>query len=151
MELVLQRDLGINLEIKPCPGREKETTEAMFDLLSQIWDDDDRARVLITSFSYVALESAMDIAPDWARGLLIDDDPDPNWAEMAKYFSAQTLHFSAQTATRDFVEELIEYPSPLYAYTVDDPLRAQVLRQWGVDGFFTNTPDIIHDGIFKVN
>ncbi len=151
MELILQRNLGINLEIKPCPGRERDTAEAIFDLLTQIWDDDDRDRVLITSFSYIALETAMDIAPDWARGLLIDDDPDPNWADMAKYFAAQTIHFSAETATREFVEELMDFQSPLYAYTVNDPRTAQTFRQWGVDGFFTNTPDIIHDGLFKAN
>ena len=50
----------------PCAGREVETSEAMLDVLSQIWDD--RDRLLITSFSHV-LETSMDMAEDWYRGL----------------------------------------------------------------------------------
>ncbi|HAJ89723.1 MAG TPA: glycerophosphoryl diester phosphodiesterase, partial [Rhodospirillaceae bacterium] len=60
IEVILARDLGVNLEIKPCPGREKDTAEAMLDQLSQYWDD--RDRLLISSFSHVSLETAAEMA-----------------------------------------------------------------------------------------
>jgi glycerophosphoryl diester phosphodiesterase len=32
LELIIELDLGLNLEIKPCPGREIVTTEAALDI-----------------------------------------------------------------------------------------------------------------------
>ena len=49
LDVLLERDLGLNLEIKPCPGREKETAEVALDILSTIWDD--HKRLLISSFT----------------------------------------------------------------------------------------------------
>jgi glycerophosphoryl diester phosphodiesterase len=95
IDVVLQRNLGINLEIKPCPGREIETAEAMLDVLSQIWDDADR--LLISSFSHVSLETAMDMAPEWARGLLLETEPVENWAELADYLQASTINIDGRT------------------------------------------------------
>ena len=53
IDVLIDRDLGLNLEIKPCPGREKETAEVALDLLSTIWDDHDR--LLISSFQHCLL------------------------------------------------------------------------------------------------
>ncbi len=35
------------------------------------------------------------------------------------------------------------------AYTINDPLKAQELQRWGVDGFFSDKPDLIKEGIFN--
>ena len=89
IEVILKRDLGVNLEIKPCAGREVDTAEAMLDVLSQIWDD--RDRLLISSFSHVSLETSMEMAGDWYRGLLLETEPAPNWAELADVPFTQTF------------------------------------------------------------
>ena len=57
VDIILRHDLGFNLEIKPCPGREKETAEAALDQLSQFWEDP--SKLLISSFQHVSLEAAM--------------------------------------------------------------------------------------------
>jgi glycerophosphoryl diester phosphodiesterase len=123
IEVVLQRNIGINLEIKPCPGREIETAEAMLDVLSQIWDDADR--LLISSFSHVSLETAMDMAPEWARGLLLETEPVENWAELADYLQASTINIDGRTASREFIEEVMELQKPILAYTINDPNLAR--------------------------
>lgn len=64
IDVVLEHNLGINLEIKPCPGREKETAEAMLDVLARIWDEPER--LLISSFSHVSLETSMEMAEEWS-------------------------------------------------------------------------------------
>lgn len=149
IDVILARDLGVNLEIKPCAGREKDTAEAMLDLLSQIWDD--RDRLLISSFSHVALETAADMAGDWYRGLLLESEPLPNWAELADYLEATTINIDGRTATREFIEEIMDTERPILAYTINDPQLAKQLRQWGVDTMFTNDPDAVNDTLFKMH
>lgn len=149
IDVVLQRNLGINLEIKPCPGREIETAEAMLDVLSQIWDEPDR--LLISSFSHVSLETAMDMAPEWPRGLLLETEAPDNWAELADYLQASTINIDGRTASREFIEEVMELQKPILAYTINDPNLARRLRAWGVDSFFTDDLDAVNDGMFRIN
>jgi len=69
LDVILERDLGLNLEIKPCPGREQETAEVALDLLSHIWDDHER--LLISSYKISSLEAAADMVPGWSLGLVM--------------------------------------------------------------------------------
>lgn len=149
IDVVLEHDLGINLEIKPCPGREKDTAEAMLDVLARIWDEPER--LLISSFSHVSLEVSMDMAEEWARGLLLESEPAENWKELAEYLNASTINIDGRTATRDFVEEIIDLQKPVLAYTINDPQLARSLRRWGIDGVFTDDPDAVNDSLFKAN
>jgi glycerophosphoryl diester phosphodiesterase len=147
IDVILEHDLGVNLEIKPCPGREKDTAEAMLDVLARIWDEPDR--LLISSFSHVSLEVSMDMAEEWARGLLLESEPAENWKELAEYLNATTINIDGRVATRELVEEIIDLQKPVLAYTINDPQLAQTLRQWGVDGMFTDDPDAVNDSMFK--
>ncbi len=149
IDVLIERDLGLNLEIKPCAGREKETAEASLDLLSTIWDDHDR--LLISSFSHVSLESAYDIANDWHRGLLMPEEWPENWEEITKYLQISTLNVNASTVTREQVEDIMDMEKPILAYTVNDPQQARTLQSWGVDGFFSDTPDLIREVILSVH
>src|SRR3989338_4007474 len=53
LNVIIDRGLGVNLEIKPCPGREVETAEVMLDHATRIWSDD-APPPLISSFSQVS-------------------------------------------------------------------------------------------------
>lgn len=149
IDVLLQHDLGLNLEIKPCPGREKETAEAALDLLSQIWDDHDK--LLISSFQHVSLEAAFDIAQDWHRGLLLPEEWPDNWKELVEYLDVSTVNVNANSLTREQAEDVMDLGKPILAYTVNDPLTARRLQSWGVDGFFSDSPDNVRDAILKVH
>ena len=149
IEVLIDRDLGLNLEIKPCPGREKETAEVALDLLSTIWDDHDR--LLISSFQHVSLETALDMAEDWHRGLLIPEEWPDNWAEMAEYLKVSSVNVNASTVKREEVESVMDMEKPILAYTVNDAQQARILQSWGVDGFFSDTPDLIKEGLFSIH
>lgn len=146
VDILLKHNLGLNLEIKPCPGREKETAEAALDRLSQIWDDHDR--LLISSFQHVSLEAAMDLAPDWARGLLIGGEEMPeNWKELADYLDVKTINLGSRLVTRAVADEVMDLELPLLVYTVNDPMEARALQRLGVDAFFSDNPDVILENL----
>ena len=150
LDVVIARGLGLNIEIKPCPGREIETAEAALDVLASVWDD--HARLLISSFSHVSLETALDMAPDWNRGLLLESEWPENWAELADYLKVTTLNIDGNACTRAQVREMLEISKrPLLAYTINDPDRARMLQEWGVSGFFSDEPDMIRERILAVH
>ena len=145
LNAVIERGLGLNLEIKPCPGREKETAEAALDIATRIWPDDG-PQPLISSFQHVSLEAAMDMIEEWPRGFLMDEHLE-NWKEIAEYLQVHTININGNKRTRDEVEEYIELQKPILAYTINDPLRAQELMRWGVDAVFSDNPDVIREAV----
>lgn len=146
LDVILRHNLGLNLEIKPCPGREKETAEIALDHLSQMWDDTDR--LLISSFQHVSLEAALDLAPDYARGLLIGGEEMPeNWREVAEYLDASTINLGSKLVTRAVADEVMDLELPLLVYTVNDPMQARALQKLGVDAFFSDNPDVILENL----
>jgi glycerophosphoryl diester phosphodiesterase len=149
IDVLIQRGLGVNVEIKPCPGREKETAEAALDILSQYWEDHDR--LLISSFQHVSLETAFDMAEDWHRSLLLGKEWPENWKELAEYLKVSTVNIDGREVERDQVEEIIDLGLPILAYTINTQEEARKLLSWGVDGFFSDNPDIIKDGLFSVH
>jgi glycerophosphoryl diester phosphodiesterase len=149
LDVLLERNLGLNLEIKPCPGREKETAEVALDVLSQIWDDHDK--LLISSFQHVSLETALEVAGDWHRALLLPEEWPENWQELAEYLKVSCVNINGNKCYREQVEEIIDAGYPILAYTINDPDRARILQGWGVDGFFTDAPDVIKDVIQTVH
>ena len=150
LDVIIQKNLGLNLEIKPTPGREKETAEVALDVLSRIWDD--HSRLLISSFQLVSLETAQEMAPDWYRGLLLwHDDLPPNWADIADYLDVVSVNISQQLATREMVEDIIDMEKAVMVYTVNDAQEARKLRGWGVDTVFTDVPDVIREAMFHVH
>ncbi len=146
-DVLIARGLGLNLEIKPCPGREIETAEIALDAISRIWDDHDN--LLISSFQHVSLETAHDIAHDWSRALLLDEQWPENWQDLAAYLDVACVNINGNSCTREQVEEIADFDRACLAYTINDPQRARQLLSWGVDGFFSDAPDVISEIILK--
>lgn len=150
VDVLLEHNLGLNLEIKPCPGREKETAEIALDALSRIWDDHDK--LLISSFQHVSLEAARDVAQDWSRGLLIGGHEMPeNWREFADYLDVKTVNLGSRLVTERLCEEIMDAEYGLLIYTVNDPQEARRYIQWGADSLFSDTPDVILENLPKLH
>lgn len=161
IEALVERNLGLNLEIKPCPGREKETAEVALDLLAQYWDDHEH--LLISSFQHVSLEVARDMATDWSRGLLLAPETaassdgeeeailNPDWKEFADYLEVKTINLPAPLVTREIVEEVIDLDLHPLVYTVNDPILARELQGWGVESMFSDEPDTIIENLLTVH
>lgn len=151
IEILVDKNLGLNLEIKPTPGRERETAEAALDILSQYWDDHER--LLISSFQLSCLETAQDMAPDWYRGVLFDDAEDmpENWRDLVDYVDAATVNIGRRIATRELVEDIIDFEKAVLVYTINDPQTARQLQSWGVDAVFSDNPDVIEQNLMHVH
>lgn len=143
LDILLERGLGVNFEIKPCPMREKETAEVALDLISQIWDEPHN--ILISSFSHVSLEAAADFAGFYPRGLLLGKDWPKNWRDLARHLDVKTINIDGRIASKEQVHSVKEAAGTVTAYTINEAQSALQLQSWGVDGFFSDMPDILMD------
>ena len=147
---MINRDLGLNLEIKPCPGREKDTAEIALDVLSHYWDNHDG--LLISSFEHVSLEAALDVAADWSRGLLLGGDTiSENWLELADYLHVKTINFGTQLVTPEIIATTIEQDYIPLVYTVNEPHLAREYQSMGVKTVFSDEPDLIEENMLSVH
>ncbi len=162
VDVLIERELGLNLEIKPCPGREKETAEVALDILSGIWDDHDR--LIISGYSLVAMETSMDMASDWARGLVYGHHCQEDWLESLKQGRLpdnykdviQHLGLSAISIDNDFANketmtDLLQAGVIPIPYNVNDGPTANRLQSYGIKCVISDMPDVVQDGLFSVH
>lgn len=138
-------DINLNLEIKPCPGREEQTAGIALSMALTLWPAD-RPPPLISSFSIPSLSMAKTVAPHWPRGYLMNEEP-ADWAAIADRLAVSTLNINAKRQDADTVRTLRATGRPVLAYTVNDPAQARQLFQWGVAGVFTDTPKGLYQGL----
>lgn len=141
LALCCELGLGLNLEIKPCPGRQHETAIALVETLRRHWPSG-RDWPLLSSFAPASLEEARLLAPEIPRGLLIGR-PTRRALDMLDRLECATLHCDAKRASRELVRTLEASGRPLLCYTVNDPFRARRLLDAGVAAVFTDRPAAI--------
>jgi len=138
LSLFALEDLQFNLELKPCPGRARETALVVLDELKHLWPGA-KTKPLISSFVLECLEIARDHTPDFPRGLLLEEHP-ANWLDLAQDLRADAVNIWDRAATPDWIAEIKAEGFGLLVYTVNDADRAKQLIGWGADGVFTDAP-----------
>jgi len=140
IELLAKHKVGLNLEIKPQAGLEHETVEAICKNIKSAWPND--VPLVFSSFSYLSLQLAYEKLPKVARGLLIEHIPE-DWQTKAAAIECVNVHCDGSKLTESQAQEIKSAGYYLYCYTVNDVEKAKSLIAMGVDGLFTDYPDIM--------
>lgn len=141
LRLALDIGLAVNIEIKPCPGREVETARIVLESARAVWPAD-RPAPLVSSFALASLEQSIESAPDWPRGYLIWDRPD-DWRATMRRLTPATLNVGHERETPESLADYIDTGLPVLTYTVNDPARARALLGLGIASIITDVPDLI--------
>lgn len=125
-----------NVEIKPTPGTEGVTGEAVAREAARLWSG---AAVppLLSSFSFEALAAAREAEPGLPRGWLTKEFGPDGW-ERLEALEAVSLHTDHRQFDVSLVPRLHEAGYRVMLYTVNDAGRAAQLLEAGVDGIFTD-------------
>ncbi|MFT4727457.1 MAG: glycerophosphoryl diester phosphodiesterase [Granulosicoccus sp.] len=137
IDLLIQRSIGLNLEIKPQKGLELETVDAICNMIESDWPSD--LPLVFSSFSRLSLELAKKRLPDIARGLLVDALPE-DWQALIDLYECRNIHCDGTTLSADQARVLADAGLGVYCYTVNDPDAAKRLLASGVHGVFTDYP-----------
>jgi glycerophosphoryl diester phosphodiesterase len=130
----------LNIEIKPTPGAEAATGDAVARLAAQLWQGAE-VPPLLTSFKPEALATAQAAAPELPRGLLVDTLWD-GWFEKALALGccAVVANYALWDATT--VAQVQGAGLKCLSYTVNDDWAAQHLLALGTDGIITDRVDL---------
>ena len=130
---------ALNIEVKPSPGRERETGEVVARGAARLWAGQP-VPPLLSSFKPDALEGAQSSAPQLPRALLLDTLWD-GWFERARSLACVAVVAHHKLVDRALVERLHGAGLRALAYTVNDEALAQRLLDLGVDGLITDAVD----------
>jgi glycerophosphoryl diester phosphodiesterase len=126
----------LNIEIKPTPGRERETGAAVALDAHALWRDAE-IQPLLSSFSEEALDAARDAVPELARAWLSEELPN-DWLERVLALECIAIDLKHTLLTFDLVARAREAWLRVATWTVNDATRVRDLLQWGVDSVITD-------------
>ncbi|UCD70266.1 MAG: glycerophosphodiester phosphodiesterase [Betaproteobacteria bacterium] len=139
--LCKETGLWANVEIKPCPGRERETGRIVARMAKLLWSGA-TPLPLLSSFSTEALLAAQTEASDLPRALVCDEIPD-DWEQALDQLDCVSLHVRFDRLNTNSVAAIQATRRGVLAYTVNDPLDAVDLIEMGVDALVTDQIDVI--------
>ncbi len=128
--------IASNGEITPCPGRDAETGRAGALAARQLWQGAAEPP-LLSSFAEEALQAALETAPELPRALLVEKVP-ADWRERLAKYECVALNINQKDATPELIDAVHAAGYRIAAWTVNDPERARLLLDWGIDGIFTD-------------
>ena len=133
--------VALNIEIKPTPGRERETGAAVALDAAMLWKGSD-VPPLLSSFSATALEAALETVPALPRAWLTETLP-ADWRERCKALGCVAVDAKHTLLRAEVVREAHAAGLRVAAWTVNDAERAAQLSSWGVDTVITDAVDVI--------
>ncbi|MDF1587203.1 glycerophosphodiester phosphodiesterase [Marinimicrococcus flavescens] len=139
--LLLELGMAVNVEIKPCPGREEETALVAGEMLARLWPKDGPV-LLFSSFKRASLAALQRSVPHFPRGLLVEALPE-DWAQAMQDLGCTTLHPSHRRLSPGELRLLKEQGVPVLLYTVNEAERARELLEAGADAVITDAPERI--------
>ncbi len=128
-----------NIEIKPTPGRERETGAAVALDAATLWRDAE-VPPLLSSFAEESLAAARDAVPALPRALLLDDVP-ADWKARLARLGCVAVDVDHQLLTADLVAAARAAGYRVLCWTPNEAERIAELAAWGVDGIITDAVD----------
>jgi glycerophosphoryl diester phosphodiesterase len=136
---VQRNGFALNVEIKPTPGTERATGEAVA-LACERWWHGQSTPLLFSSFRPDALQAAKAAAPAIARALLVDTPrADAFDTACALGCAAVVTNFAMMDAA--LVGQLHGAGMRALCYTVNEETEARRLLSLGIDGIITDAVD----------
>ena len=125
-----------NVEIKPTPGRERETGAAVALDAAALWRDAE-VPPLLSSYAESVLQAAREAVPTLPRALLFDELPG-DWLDRLAQLECVALDADHQQLTLDVVNSAHRNGFRVVCFTVNEPARVAELADWGVDTMITD-------------
>ena len=133
--------VALNIEIKPMPGRERETGAAVALDAAALWKGSD-VPPLLSSFSATALEAALETVPALPRAWLTETLP-ADWRARCVALGCIALDAKHTLLRADTIAAAHAAGLRVAAWTVNDPMRVAELASWDVDTVITDAVDTI--------
>jgi len=129
-----------NVEIKPMPGRERETGAAVALDAAALWRDAE-VPPLLSSFSEIALDAARSAVPELPRALLVERPLPADWLDRLARLECVALDADHHALDAETVRRVHAGGYRVLCWTANESDRIATLAAWGVDGIITDSVD----------
>jgi glycerophosphoryl diester phosphodiesterase len=138
LDLVKGR-MGVNVELKG-----PETAAPVVKLIDEYKGLPGMygGRILVSSFDHRELSKVRSLNPDIPIGAL-GFGPPPAHAAFAQDLGAVSVHTGLSRVNQAFVDDAHRRGLKVFVYTVNHPDDLRRVRAMGVDGVFTNYPELV--------
>jgi glycerophosphoryl diester phosphodiesterase len=139
--LALMLELGVhpNMEIKPTPGRDVETTVAALDVAAEVWPAE-QSPPLVSSFSRMSLAATMAVRPDWPRALIVFKIP-TDWQTALQALDCRAFHVYHKVLDWELVSLIHNSGCQVATFTVNDTRQAMTFYDAAVDCVISDAPE----------
>ena len=138
--------VALNIEIKPTPGRERETGAAVAIDAAKYWHGAE-VPPLLSSFSEAALAAAQETVPSLPRAYLCDRLP-ADWLARCAGLGCVALDAEHSLLDASVIDAAHAAGLRVAAWTVNDAARARELAALGLDLLITDAIDLAADPAF---
>jgi glycerophosphoryl diester phosphodiesterase len=138
-QFVQHNGFALNVEIKPTPGQEFVTGQAVAAAALRLWPAGSK-QLLFSSFKPESLSGAQQIAPAIPRALLLDELWS-GWWDVAQALGCVGVVTNYKIMDAALLARLHAAQLRGVCYTVNDTNEAQRLLQLGIDGLITDAVD----------
>lgn len=141
--LMFLKSVGMraNIEIKPLPHQSVATVEHTLAVVRECFDEA-APGLLFSSFDVDALRALRQASPHAHIGLLMHEWL-PEWERIASELRTRSIHLNHEILTPKTASLIKGLHQDLLCYTVNDRDTADRLFSWGVDGVFSDFPDVL--------
>lgn len=136
-----ENNLHAVLEIKPTPGTDVMTTEKIIETIERHWKEGLK-KIIFASFSLASLIRVRSLLPKQAIGIAFHTW-DQDCLELAKALECFSIHLNYKLLTPKRMKQLKQSNCQILAYTVNNASLARKLKEMGVDGFFSDSPELL--------
>ena len=131
--------IPLNIELKGA-----NTTDRVHHIISSYCKNEgwDPSQFLISSFNWDELRAYRALDPGARIAVLTEGDP-LEALEVARELGAEAINPAYSQITPEKAEAIHDAGYKIYVWTVNEPKQFEELKAMGVDGIFTNYPDLM--------
>lgn len=142
IDLAKRNNTIVNLELKGEAGKNEKYWDSIVEnTVKTVADNKAEDLIFYSSFEFDMLRTLKKISKSAKFGILLWEETD-NWKDIADELKPQSMHLYDQTVTEKLAKDIKKENYELYVYTVNSVDLANKLYSIGVDGVFTDMPDI---------
>jgi glycerophosphoryl diester phosphodiesterase len=134
---LINRQVRVNIELKG-PQSTQAVANIIQKYLDQDWEPED---FLVSSFNHHELQEFKSLMPNIDIAALLDAIP-LTYAAYGQELGATAVCPSDEFINEAYVDDAHKRGLRVYVWTINEPEEIDRMRDLGVDGIFTNFPDI---------
>lgn len=148
IDLCKKTNIMVNLELKGEASKNEKYWESIVEnTVKTVADNKAEDLIFYSSFEFDMLRRLKKISKNSKFGILLWEDTS-HWKEIADELKPQSMHLYDKTINKDLVKKIKNEGYEIYIYTVNSLELANELYSIGVDGIFTDMPNIFDKRLY---